>query len=451
MKIKCYCALLLVAYVSFLLHACKRPNRNGIVVITGQLKGLNGEASIEGPSELAGILPPSPKQVIIPDHNGNFTIRIDVAIPDYYWLGENQLYLSPGDSIHAFIDLNDPENSTFQGVGSEANNYLREVPFPKVGSYLYRIGMQPVTKNIDSAILTIKERAKQQEEDLATLKDVSDEFRRLETARIKADIINSLYHVIDRGVDFTKENYKKQLDDNKKMVQPVINFYSKGFVDSSLMKLNVYRDIAIELVKQGGKPADMQAIKDWYTASDLVDSMQQINDKQQLLSFGSAIAAIRTKSYKNACDKMLTYLLSFGKGDNAIDFVAADSSGKAVSLSNLKGKIIYIDIWATWCGPCMQELPHFENIKEKYKNNADIAFVSLSIDNDEAKWKKELTGREMNGYQWWININKLLAYNIVRIPRALLFDKNFKIVDMNAPLPSSKNLDVEIDKLLRDK
>ena len=130
-------------------------------------------------------------------------------------------------------------------------------------------------------------------------------------------------------------------------------------------------------------------------------------------------------------------------------FKAIDINGAAVLLSSLRGKIIYIDLWATWCGPCLEEMPHYEALKEKYKDNPSVAFVSLSIDDNTGLWRNNMANRKAGGYQWLINRNKLDAYNIVGIPRVLLIDKNFKVVDMNAPLPSSKKLPALIESLLK--
>ena len=97
----------------------------------------------------------------------------------------------------------------------------------------------------------------------------------------------------------------------------------------------------------------------------------------------------------------------------------------------------------------MEEMPFFEKLKEKYKDNSNIAFVSLSIDDNISLWKSNVLKRKAGGLQWLINRNKLNAYNIVVIPRILLIDKNFKMVDMNAPVPSSKKLLAIIEALLK--
>ena len=238
-------------------------------------------------------------------------------------------------------------------------------------------------------------------------------------------------------------------DEYAALIQPLVNKYSKGFVDASLLKIVVYRDLVDSLVNQPGTATDLQKIKDWIKATTIIEEMKKVSDKQKLKNFKPEIELIKTQVFKNALNKTLATLLKFGKGDRAVDFTATDINGNAITLSSLQGKVIYVDLWATWCGPCMEEMPHYEVLKEKYKDNPSIAFVSLSIDDNISLWKASVMNRKAGGYQWLINRNKLDAYNIVGIPRILLIDKNFKMVDMNAPAPSSNKITGIIEELLK--
>jgi len=68
-------------------------------------------------------------------------------------------------------------------------------------------------------------------------------------------------------------------------------------------------------------------------------------------------------------------------GSNAADFELADLSGKKVRLSDFKGKVVILDFWATWCGPCRAEIPEFVKLQSKYKDKG-LAIVGLSLDSD---------------------------------------------------------------------
>ena len=76
------------------------------------------------------------------------------------------------------------------------------------------------------------------------------------------------------------------------------------------------------------------------------------------------------------------------KGTQAFDFTAMDKDGKTVKLSDFKGKKVYINMWASWCGPCMREIPELEKVYQKYKNNKDIVFLSMTSPND-AEFKNQ--------------------------------------------------------------
>lgn len=436
-----------IIYIPLLLLAmgCNpKQGKNNSVTIKGTLKGFDNAIEVEDFSEFGYITPPTSERVIVPDKDGNFSIKFPVSSANYYRLGRNILYLSPGDSMEIFINYADPQDAVFKGTGANANTFLKGTPFPKMGSYL--VGAYDVLGTIENKADTIERLANIRKNALMTAADVSDEFKRLETARIKADIINSLEYVT-----WPAKTDSNKIINDKRHIQSKINKLSAGFIDASLMKLVVYRDVANNLIKQSNtiKAADVQSIKDWYTVSDMVDSMRQVSDKQQLSLFKNKMAAIKTASYRNVAEEVLSKLLHFGKGDDAANFDAVDINGANVKLSSLKGKTIYVDIWATWCGPCMDEMPSLKKLKEKYKDNPNIAIVSLSIDNDNVGWEKAVKQHGFDGYQWRINRTRLQAYDVVSIPRMLLIDKHFKIINMSAPLPSNKTLPDEIDKLLR--
>jgi thiol-disulfide isomerase/thioredoxin len=338
--------------------------------------------------------------------------------------------------------------ANFKGKGSPANLYLRNTPFPKGGSYIEagrNVKLVP-QRTID----TILQIAAARKKELDAVENVSEEFKRLEYARIKADLVNSLRSgQSSYRPRISKDSLAAYTEEYNRIVQPVIEKYNKDFIDASLMKLVVYRDIADELVKQPGNGKDIRQINDWFASYRLNNEMKKVSDKKLLTGFIARVDSITTKSYRNALKESLDVLLKFGKGDIASDFIAVDLAGNNIKLSSLKGKVIYVDLWATWCGPCLAEMPFYETLKEKYKANQGIAFVSLSIDDGTDLWKKNVEKRNAQGIQWLINRNKLDAYNIVSIPRTLLFDKDFKVVDMNAPPPSAKELSGIIEGLLK--
>jgi thiol-disulfide isomerase/thioredoxin len=119
--------------------------------------------------------------------------------------------------------------------------------------------------------------------------------------------------------------------------------------------------------------------------------------------------------------------------------------GRTSSLDDFKGKYIYIDVWATWCTPCIAEIPALKELSKTYKDH-DIVFISISIDKKRAHntWKRMIEEKEMNGVQLFAdddwNSSFAREYGIESIPRFILIDKEGKILLPNAPPPSNPEL-----------
>lgn len=134
--------------------------------------------------------------------------------------------------------------------------------------------------------------------------------------------------------------------------------------------------------------------------------------------------------------------LKLAKGNPAPDYTGLTPDSISRSLADYKGKVVYVDVWATWCGPCRAEFPNSKILKNEYKDEEDLVFMYVSIDSDKPAWKKYLTNDpEFTGEHLFVdgawNSEICKAYNIMAIPRYLLIDKDGKIADSNAPRPSS--------------
>jgi thiol-disulfide isomerase/thioredoxin len=134
------------------------------------------------------------------------------------------------------------------------------------------------------------------------------------------------------------------------------------------------------------------------------------------------------------------------------DFKLEDHKGNIVTPDELTGNFIYIDFWATWCKPCIAEIPHLEKLQEELKNKP-IKFISISIDKekDKSKWIDFVRSNNMKGMQLWADsehqniFSKIL--NIKSIPRFVLLDTEGKIIDAQAPRPSDSKLNRILEEL----
>ncbi|MEZ4856701.1 MAG: TlpA disulfide reductase family protein [Gelidibacter sp.] len=120
-------------------------------------------------------------------------------------------------------------------------------------------------------------------------------------------------------------------------------------------------------------------------------------------------------------------------------------AGGTSSLKDYRGSYVYIDVWATWCGPCKYEIPFLEKVEKEY-HDKNIKFVSVSIDavKDEQKWRDMIKAKNMGGIQLLADKDYesqfISDYFIYGIPRFILLDPQGNIVTYDAPRPSEEKL-----------
>lgn len=159
-----------------------------------------------------------------------------------------------------------------------------------------------------------------------------------------------------------------------------------------------------------------------------------------------------TPSQKARAEEIGTKLYTTAPGSMAADFTYPDIDGKEVSLSDFKGKVVLVDVWATWCGPCRGEIPHLKKLEQEM-HGKDVVFIGVSVDEskDKQKWIDFVKKEELQGVQLlasgWSKITK--DYQIKGIPRFMVFDKNGNIVSVDAPRPSSPELKQLLEEELK--
>lgn len=148
--------------------------------------------------------------------------------------------------------------------------------------------------------------------------------------------------------------------------------------------------------------------------------------------------------------------LALGKlnGQQSPNFEFENHKGGKTKLEDLRGKYVYIDIWATWCAPCRQEIPFLQKLEEQF-HGKNIEFVSLSIDEkkDYEKWKKFVADKNLGGIQLYADngwqSEFVQQYHVSGIPRFILIDPTGKIVNSNEERPSSPTIAAKFEALLK--
>ena len=134
-------------------------------------------------------------------------------------------------------------------------------------------------------------------------------------------------------------------------------------------------------------------------------------------------------------------------------------SGGTSSLKDFRGKYVYIDVWATWCGPCKVEIPFLKELEQRF-HGRNIEFISISVDDENRSgtmekahkaWKTMVAEKNLSGVQLFTGsgwkADFIQAYKINGIPRFILIDPKGNIVDPDAPRPSSSRITELLEEL----
>ncbi|MEM7101818.1 MAG: TlpA disulfide reductase family protein [Bacteroidota bacterium] len=141
-------------------------------------------------------------------------------------------------------------------------------------------------------------------------------------------------------------------------------------------------------------------------------------------------------------------------GQVAPDFEVVDRYGNRVRLSDFRGKVVYLDFWATWCPPCLKELPFSRQLSRSFSSN-DVVFLYVSLDVNEFTWKEYLKKHQLNGHHFFTQgvyespVAK--SYYLKALPNFMLIDQQGVVVKNPAKRPSQEGVRSEIQSLLRKK
>ncbi len=270
----------------------------------------------------------------------------------------------------------------------------------------------------------------------------------------KFPIEEGIYYLND-GVEYTevylKNGYDLNINVDAKMFDETINYIGIGAEENNYLAIETIKALEINLT---------QMVK-----LSVVDYEKFIEkekkpeyEKIENSGFSSAFKINKKKNLDAKFKFIEKFYDDYGRNkvvNNAISpsFDYLNYEGKKSKLEDFKEKYIYIDVWATWCGPCRQQMPYLKEIEEKYKDKK-IEFISISIDKlgDIDKWKNFIELNCLSGVQL-IADNEydsdfIKAYGIAGIPRFILIDPTGNVVNADAERPSNPKLIEILDKLL---
>ncbi|RED49344.1 TlpA family protein disulfide reductase [Seonamhaeicola aphaedonensis] len=308
-------------------------------------------------------------------------------------------------------------------------------------------------KNSDSLVIRSRTYSK-------TIK-VNDDGSFSDTLKVEAGIFN-LFDGVESTYLFLKDGVALNLTLDTEAFDETIRYTGKGAETSNYIAKKTLiqeKELKPDLLKLEEeafktKVADIhKSFTELFESSKNMDSAFAAREKQGFDKMQEGLL----KMYQRQ-KAMATQYDDF-KGKPSPDFVNYENyKGGTTSLSDLKGKYVYVDVWATWCGPCKREIPFLKEVEAKY-HNKNIEFVSISVDEGrgfkgdtpeeklaaaKAGWKKMIAEKDMGGIQLFSDkawkSDFVQGYKITGIPRFILIDPDGNVVDANAPRPSSPKL-----------
>jgi thiol-disulfide isomerase/thioredoxin len=403
------------------------------------------------------------------------TFKLDTLLPNsgFYYLAYDQLqlpiYLENGKIVDvSFSPTKHKGEPKFKGDHTSENNFLQAFEEYKVKNQpadfeaFYTMEEPAFTDTLEKQFLLFNQFVQNYQqkngtfsEGFATLIQKDLDFT---SAGVKL-IYPTYYAFFKKNKKLAlSENYDSflqnlKIDDEKNLQLPPYREFIKFFVEYQVGKDQDTSKTSLEKsfaqISSNFKDSKVKAYLSYQIMKEAIDN--NVNDVTPLITEFATIQP--DDRYLKEINKAYEAWLPLLAGRPAPDFEYEDARGKKIKLSALKGKVVYIDVWATWCGPCLAELPYLEDLQRTFTKNKDISFMSVSIDQDKTAWltmlkKKSLKGLRLIADQNWQS--KIVTdYQIQGIPRFIIIGKDGNIVDANAYRPSNEKLVQKLTKALR--
>lgn len=343
--------------------------------------------------------------------NGTFTISFNLDSTTYLNFGHGiettAMYVHPGDKIKLTIDT-ELFDETIEYKGSSSSSFLAKKYLLEEGNDFFGKVYYMSSGEAYKAVL--------------------DSF--------KIDVINEFGEITDSA--FINSEITSIDEKNTYFIgrQEKLANYSVDVKTYMWETRNIARDFNFYAAIDSLNSIDFNNMAEQYAAA-FQASLNNVTDAEFIVTAKERITKT-TDSWlerKTAVDNMPK------EGEPAIDFNYPDIEGNEFSLSSFKGDLVYVDVWATWCGPCKAEIPSLQKLESDY-HGKDITFMSVSVDTDKEAWQKMVAEKELGGVQLWADgWSKITKdYAIFGIPRFMLFDSEGNVISTNAPRPSSDEI-----------
>lgn len=391
------------------------------------------------------------------DENGNFEMSGKLQ-SGYYTLkfraNSADVFLYPNDELRITFNAVDFLNTIkFSGKGSERNNYL-------ANKYIVQ---SEATKDLEAFYKV----------DESSFLENINQLKQLHLTSLEAYQVEPFFEAEERkALEFErlykiqsfKTSYKFYIGEET----TVSNSFYDPIQSLDLENTSYYDSFAYYhyLVNS----VWMQRISNKENVEGMYQVFQKVNEQKLAISlmkkfyYKISTKEERAKDYLElikkctshkpfieACEKRYQEILASNelrKGVISPNFNYKDINDQQVSLEDLKGNYVYIDVWATWCAPCLKQIPYLQKLEEKF-HNKNVVFVSISVDaiKSKASWRKMVKSKQLGGIQLFadnsFNSDFIKAYGITSIPRFIIIDPQGKIINPEAPRPSySKTIDI---------
>ncbi len=279
--------------------------------------------------------------------------------------------------------------------------------------------------------------------------------------------VNSNNYGYDRSVAFVKNNFDnnilKHIGKDDYLMSPD---YKTWVIGNEYLSYLVNLDYLKDSTLRGHKNYKLEKADKAYTGKvrdyvlyrlitghvTFAKSLDDLNTSKN--DYKPYVSAISDPLYRKSINKLFgekeAEIMKTSAGKPAPAFTLQNNNGKVYSLSDFKGKVVYLDLWASWCGPCRAETPSLKALYSKYKNDDRIAFISIAVNDGRSNWQKALDEDNPNWIQLIDNDGIVSrSYVATLIPQFVIIDKMGNIANFNAPAPSSGHTleDILIDEM----